>query len=200
VRYIDPLGLDEYDSVLNLFLLLFNIDPETLGEDWKDYFTDESGELDIMGGLKNLLIDLGFNPVETKEGIQISVRYDEEEDPKTVTIAVDEERFKGTFDMAIAFDNGQIYMSLEKCNTVAEVATVILHEICHTFLKESERAEHQIIVPIQLKVQGQIMKRSENENAPSPYSISFRIRIRIMWLRDCVLPEFSNQGHRWPWV
>lgn len=147
IRYHDPLGFEEQDGeddgqspediVNEIFQYLFNMGLEELSTDIDSYFVDEEGNaLDPLDGIKKLLDDLGFTckkiKVNDNEALEIEICVG---GINTKTHLYYDEDMKGHYGYAPP-NTIKIYIgNKENFTTVADMASTILHEMCHRVLE-----------------------------------------------------------------
>ncbi|MBU7016411.1 MAG: RHS repeat-associated core domain-containing protein [Theionarchaea archaeon] len=182
LKYVDPTGLDEDEVVRSIFQRLLNLSPDLLGMDL-DEFIEEKGSL--IDALMELIELLGYDLVAYNYENNFIVFST---DQGNITLVVDNEKCReessyGLYD----YESETIYISTEKPNTIADLVTVFLHEVCHHALsrlypKESNLSrEHFYIYGAQIEYMGEIADRSKEAGLANPYSLKYRINERIMW-------------------
>jgi RHS repeat-associated protein len=202
LRYVDPLGFDALDSVQDVFEYLFNMDPEMLGEDFDIYLEEAGG--DELKALMNLMDDLGFDAKIVGKGdrrrLIITVKINGT-DYGTMQVYVDEKRCEdenayGGRDSLTE----DIFVSIIKHRTIAELVTTILHEICHHVLKKeaswlTTEKEHFIIYAVQIMYMGKLIesqKTDERINPYYPYSNIYCTYMQMHWIESFFIPFWKK--------
>jgi hypothetical protein len=95
---------------------------------------------------------------------------------------------------------GGIAISLIENTTVAELATSILHEICHQVLwvefpDMRDNDHHYHIYKAQKKIMGKMARRAKLVGG-NPYSVHYRKDIFLNWFWYCILvPSIENHEY-----
>ncbi|MGD2250052.1 MAG: RHS repeat-associated core domain-containing protein, partial [Candidatus Methanofastidiosia archaeon] len=195
MKYTDPLGFSAEDIVRDIFNNIFDIDPETLGEDLEKLINKAGG--DVLKVLEDLFSIMGFeghieeffvDADTTRKGLVIKLEMDGE-DYGSITI-FEADLGSGIFGLYNSSEiQPTVKIDFDQCTTVAEVITIALHEICHHVLgKEYEemntKEQHYYIYKVQIETQNEVKKVAEN-----PYSLKWSIIMGMKWFECYWLPE-----------
>jgi len=201
LRYVDPLGFSPWDAVRDVFELLENLNPDTMGENFDIYLEQAGG--DELTALMNLLDDLGFAVKMAGEGdrrrviITININGTHY---GTMPIHIDEQRAEDENAYGGRDLSGDAFVSIIKHNTIAELVTTILHEICHEVLKKvapelNTAKEHFIIYAIQIMCMGKLIesqKTEERTNPYHPYSNIYVTYMQMHWVESFLIPFWKK--------
>ena len=107
----------------------------------------------------------------------------------TVTVIIDNEKTtKHNAYGLYEYCTSTIYISTEKPRTVAELITILRHEInhhvlsCLNFARGDCNAEDYYIYVSQLDYMKELVERAKKAGLKNPYSLKFRVNERFMWL------------------
>ena len=164
-----------------------------LGMDIDEYFKDKDGNpLDALDGLAKLMGDLGIDCEIERENNQLTLSL--EVNGKLyegIKLRVAEEACKkqGVEGMIWLVSvngkhsSGQIGISLNRHNTVAELATTFLHEVCHSVLWVeipwmSKKNHHYYIYKGTREIMEKVEKRAEGHS--KPYSFIYTLKYKYL--------------------
>lgn len=191
IRYVDPQGFDAEDTVRDVFNHLFNVNKD-LGKSVEQYINEAGG--DILKALENLIKDLGFKARIQGEGEQreliitieveginygeVRLREDDEDCDDPNVLAGREK------------DTEDIFVCVSEFRTVAELATTLLHEICHHVLKKADPylntgSEHYYIYKVQFEYMRKLIREMKDEGGGIsqyyPYSPIYYAFTKMQW-------------------
>lgn len=182
-RYNDPTGLDAEDTIRDIFEHLFKLNPADLETDLDGLLEQAKGSLvKLLEILGNLLRKMGFEVTVTTSHLEVKF----EPGRPTAVIEINEKACKKENSLGfIDWSTGKIYISYFKHNTVADLVTTILHELCHRALahfKLRPREEESIVYTIQREYMGKVKDLSKSERRKNPYSLTYRFSMWINWV------------------
>jgi RHS repeat-associated protein len=182
-RYADPTGLNAEDTVRDIFEHLLKLSPEDLEPELEELLEQAKGNLvKLLEILGNLLRKMGFEVTVTTSYLEVEF----EPGRPTAIIEINEEACKKENSLGfIDWSTGKIYISYLQHNTVADLVTTVLHELCHRALAHFElrpREEEFVVYNIQREYMGMVTDMSESEGRTPPYSLTYRFSIWINWV------------------
>ncbi len=166
LRYTDPVGLEEDDGkdpdqiAQEIFNMLTNLSTDFLGQKIEGEVTLEL--------LKDVLEALGFkvDNLIGKDGTLdgLSIKWGDD----SVTIKLVDSLGPLTLGQ---YDGKSSISLIKNFGTVADLATIFLHELCHFALKiDDSFIEHQTIYKAQISAMNAVCDRAKEENKENPYS------------------------------
>ena len=159
------------------------MEPEKLGIEPHELIKRIGNELDA---LKELMEESGFDVVASSYDTK---SLEANTGCGTVTVVVDNEKTKehnayGLYE----YSTSTIYISTERPRTVAELITILRHEINHHILSclnpngRNPKKEDYYIYRSQLGYMKELVSQAKKAGLKNPYSLKFWVDEKLMWM------------------
>lgn len=159
------------------------IEPHKLGIEPHELVRRRGNELDV---LTELMKASGFDVVAHSydtNSLEVNTGCG------TVTVTIDNEKTtKHNAYGLYEYCTSTIYISTEKPRTVAELITILRHEINHHVLNylnvtnSGHGTDDYYIYVCQLEYMKELVAKAKKAGLKNPYSLKFRVNERFMWL------------------